>query len=161
MTRALYPGSFDPVHLGHLDVVEACAALFDEIVVVAMYNPEKPAGFFTLEEREELLTETFAHLENVSTTSSAGLVVQAAAQLGADVVIKGVRSAGDLDVEVQMAHTNKAVSGIQTLLVPAEPANAFVSSRYIREITARGEDVTALVPAPVGKRLMAKTASLT
>ena len=161
MTRALYPGSFDPVHVGHLDVVEACAALFDDIVVVAMYNPEKPAGFFSLEEREAMLAETFAHLENVSTTSSADLVVQAANQLGADVIIKGLRSAGDLDIELQMAHTNKAVSGVQTLLVPAEPANSFVSSRYIREITARGEDVTTLVPPPVAQRLANKIARVT
>lgn len=159
MTRAMYPGSFDPVHVGHLDVVEAAAPLFDEIVVVAMYNPDKPAGFFDLAEREAMLRETFAHLANVSTASAPGLVVRAAADLGANCIIKGVRGAGDLEIEVQMAHTNKAVTGIQTLLVPSEPANSFVSSRFIREITARGEDVTALVPPPVAERLMRKVAS--
>ncbi len=156
MIRALYPGSFDPVHIGHLDVVEAAAPLFDEVIVVAMFNQDKPDGFFDLDEREAMLKETFAHLANVSTASSPGLVVQAAAELDADVVIKGVRSAVDLDVEVQMAHTNKAVSGIQTLLVPSEPAHSFVSSRFIREIAARGEDVSSLVPPPVAKRLARK-----
>jgi len=153
MTRALYPGSFDPVHVGHLDVVEAVAPLFDEIVVVAMFNREKPGGFFDLQEREDMLAETFAHLDNVRTARSDGLVVQAAAAMDASVVIKGVRSAVDLDVELQMAHTNKAISGIQTLLVPSEPGHSFVSSRFIREIAARGEDVSSLVPPPVAERL--------
>lgn len=153
MTRALYPGSFDPVHNGHVDVVEAAAPLFDEIIVVAMFNPDKPAGFFELAEREAMLAESFAHVPNVTTAKAPGLVVHAAAGLGADLIIKGVRSAVDLDIEVQMAHTNKAVTGIQTLLVPSEPANSFISSRFIREITARGEDISALVPPPVAKRL--------
>lgn len=156
MIRALYPGSFDPVHIGHLDVVEAAAPLFDEVVVVAMFNQEKPGGFFTLEQRETMLKETFAHIANVRTASSPGLVVQAATEMGAQVIVKGVRSANDLDIEVQMAHTNKAVTGIQTLLVPCEPAHSFVSSRFIREIAARGEDVSSLVPPPVAERLARK-----
>jgi pantetheine-phosphate adenylyltransferase len=153
MTRALYPGSFDPVHLGHLDIVQAVAPLFDEVIVVAMFNPGKTSGFFELAEREELLAATFAHLDNVTTANASGLVVHAAAELDADVVVKGVRSASDLDVEMQMAQTNKAVTGIQTLLVPSEPANSFISSRFIREISARGEDVSAMVPPPVAQRL--------
>jgi len=153
MTKALYPGSFDPVHLGHLDVVEAVAPLFSEIVVVAMFNPAKTDGFFELDEREALLSATFAHLSNVTTTRFSGLVVTAAAQLGADVIVKGVRSASDLDVEVQMAHTNKAVTGIQTVLVPSEPAHSFVSSRFIREISNRGEDVSSMVPTSVAEAL--------
>ncbi len=159
MTRALYPGSFDPVHIGHVDVVEAVASLFDEIVVVAMFNPGKESGFFSLAEREQMLAETFAHLTNVTTASAPGLVVHAAAQHEAQVIIKGVRSAADYDTEVQMAQTNKSVTGIQTLLVPSEPANSFISSRYIREITAQGEDVVALVPPPVAQRLARKAAS--
>ncbi len=159
MIRALYPGSFDPVHVGHVDVVEAAAPLFDEIVVVTMYNPDKLAGFFDLAEREEMLAETFAHLTNVATAAAPGLVVHAATEHDAQVIIKGVRSAADYGIEVQMAHTNKSVTGIQTLLVPSEPANSFISSRYIREIAAQGEDVTALVPPPVAQRLARKAAS--
>lgn len=156
MTRALYPGSFDPVHVGHVSVVEACVGLFDDIVVVAMHNPEKPSGFFSLEERENFLAETFAHLKNVSTTSSADLVVQVANELGADVLIKGLRSAGDVDIEFQMAYANRMATGIQTLLVPAEPSNSYVSSRYIREMTAHGEDVSTLVPSPVSRYIANK-----
>lgn len=159
MTRAIYPGSFDPLHVGHVDVVEVAAQLFDEIVVVAMFNPDKPAGFFDLAEREAMLAESFAHLSNVQTAAFPGLVVHAAIELNADLIVKGVRSAADYDIEVQMAHTNKSVTGIQTLLIPSEPANSFVSSRFIREITARGEDVTTLVPPPVAQRLARKAAS--
>lgn len=156
MTTAMYPGSFDPVHIGHIDVIEAAAPLFSEIVVVAMYNPAKTGGFFELDEREALLADSVAHLANVRATRGAGLVVQAAAELGVDVIVKGVRSATDLDIEMQMAHTNKAVTGIQTVLVPSEPANSFISSRFIREISARGEDVSSMVPAPVAQRLAAR-----
>lgn len=156
MTIAMYPGSFDPVHVGHIDVVEATAPLFAELVVVAMYNPAKSDGFFSMAERTELLAASVAHLPNVRTETAPGLVVHAARDLGADVIVKGVRSASDLDIETQMAHTNKAVTGIQTLLVPSEPANSYISSRFIREISARGEDVSAMVPPPVAARLAAR-----
>lgn len=159
MTRAMYPGSFDPVHVGHVDVVEAVAPLFDDIIVVAMFNPAKPGGFFELEEREALLAATFAHLPNVKTASAPGLVVNAARDLGADVIVKGIRSATDTDIEMQMAQTNKAVSGVQTMFVPAEPANSFVSSRFIREISTMGEDVSAMVPAPVAQALETRKAT--
>ncbi len=158
MTVAMYPGSFDPVHVGHLDVITAAAPLFDHVLVVAMFNPEKTGGFFDLDERQELLTESVAHLSNVRTARASGLVVHAAAELGCDVIVKGIRNAADLDIEVQMAHTNKAVTGIQTVFVPSEPANSFVSSRFIREISSRGEDVSAMVPPPVAERLQARKA---
>jgi pantetheine-phosphate adenylyltransferase len=149
----MYPGSFDPVHLGHLDVVTAAAPLFAEVVVVAMFNPEKNDGFFGLDEREALLAASVAHLPNVRTARASGLVVHAAAELGCDVIVKGIRSASDLDVETQMAHTNKRVTGVQTVFVPSEPANSFISSRFIREISSRGEDVSSMVPPPVAQRL--------
>lgn len=159
MTRAMYPGSFDPVHVGHVDVVEAVAPLFDDVVIVAMHNPAKPGGFFELAEREALLTASFEHLPNVKTANASGLVVHAARDLGADVIVKGIRSAADLDVEMQMAQTNKAVSGVQTMFVPCEPHNSYVSSRFIREISARGEDVSMMVPPPVAAALASRKAS--
>ena len=103
-----------------------------------------------------MLAETFAAMANVTTASAPGLVIQAAASLGADVIVKGVRSGTDLDSEMQMAQTNNHVSGIDTLLVPTRPEHAFVSSRYISEIHAQGEDVASLVPEPVAHRLAAK-----
>lgn len=156
MTRALYPGSFDPLHIGHVAIVEVAARCFDEVVVVAMYNREKTGGYFALAEREEMLAETFAAMANVTTASAPGLVIQAAASLGADVIVKGVRSGTDLDSEMQMAQTNHHVSGIETVFVPTRPEHGFVSSRYIREIHAQGEDVASLVPGPVARRLATK-----
>ena len=155
MTRAMYPGSFDPVHVGHVDIVEIAAAAFDEVVVVTMYNPAKE-GFFPLEQRRELLEATLGHFDNVTITSATGLVVDAATELGATIIVKGIRSASDLDVELQMAQTNKAVSGVQTMFVPAEPDHSFVSSRFIREIASHGGDVSALVPAEVAQALARK-----
>ncbi len=155
MTRAMYPGSFDPVHVGHVDIVEIAAAAFDEVIVVTMYNPAKD-GFFPLAQRRELLEATLGHLHNVSITSAAGLVVDAACDLGATVIVKGIRSATDLDVELQMAQTNKAVSGVQTMFVPTEPDHSFVSSRFIREIASHGGDVSALVPPLVAEALARK-----
>jgi len=155
MTRAMYPGSFDPVHVGHVDIVEIAAAAFDEVVVVTMYNPAKD-GFFPLDQRRSLLEGAVAHLDNVTIAAASGLVVDAAAELGADVIVKGIRSATDLDIEIQMAQTNKAVSGVQTLFVPTEPDHSFVSSRFIREIASNGGDVRALVPAAVAEALVTK-----
>lgn len=159
MTRAMYPGSFDPLHLGHVDVVQTLAQLFDDVIVVAMFNPDKPAGFFDLAEREAMLTATFSQLGNVKTTSAPGLVVHAARDLGVDVIVKGVRGVSDLDIEVQMAHTNKTVAGIPTMLLPAEPGNSFISSRFIREIASRGGDVSAMVPSAVAEMLVGKAST--
>lgn len=153
MTLAMYPGSFDPVHVGHLDIVEAAARLFDDVVVVAMYNPDK-AGYFPLDQRKALLADAVAHVDNVRTVSATGLVVQAAADLGADVIVKGIRGSADLDIEMQMAQTNKSVTGIQTVFIPTEPQRSFVSSRFIREINNEGGDVTHLVPDAVAKALI-------
>lgn len=160
MTRAMYPGSFDPVHLGHVDVVEAVAGVFDEIVVVAMTNPAKE-GMFTDQERQDMLDEALAHLPNVSTARATGLAIDVAARLDAPVIVKGVRGGADLEIELQMAQTNKAVSGVQTLFVPTEPVHSFVSSRFVREIAVQGGDVSPLVPEGVARRLreMARSSS--
>jgi pantetheine-phosphate adenylyltransferase len=155
MTRAMYPGSFDPVHLGHIDVVQIAAAAFDEVSVVAMYNPEKE-GFFPLSQRQALLEAVLGHLDNVTISVATGLVIDAARDLDAPVIVKGVRSSSDLDIEMQMAQTNKAVSGVQTLLVPTEPDHGFISSRFIREIASSGGDVRDLVPPAVAEALARK-----
>ena len=153
MTRAMYPGSFDPVHLGHIGVVEIAAAAFDEVSVVAMYNPEK-AGFFALSQRQALLEAVLGHLDNVTISAATGLVIDAARDLDAPVIVKGVRSGSDLDIEMQMAQTNKTVSGVQTVFIPADPQHSYLSSRFIREIASQGGDITDLVPAAVADLLM-------
>jgi pantetheine-phosphate adenylyltransferase len=153
LPTALYPGSFDPFHNGHLDIVEQATTLFDAVVVATMYNPDKPGGFFTLDERQALIEAAVAHLPNVKVTTFAGLAVDATKAAGADVIVKGLRTGADFEIEMQMAHTNEAVAGVRTVFLPCRPALSFVSSRFIREIAQYGGDVSSLVPPAVARRL--------
>tara|TARA_B100001250_G_C19679296_1_gene735096 strand:+ start:100 stop:579 length:480 start_codon:yes stop_codon:yes gene_type:complete len=155
MTKAMYPGSFDPLHLGHLNIVEIASSIFDEVVVVTMQNPEKKS-FLSLEAREDLLKSSFSHLSNVSTANSSDLVVNAAVDLEATVIVKGLRSTGDFEIEMQMAQTNKTVAGVETIFIPSEPAHSHISSRFIREIATLGGDVSALVPESVASLLIGR-----
>jgi len=148
MAIAIYPGSFDPIHLGHVRIVENAATIFDQVIVVAMKNREKK-GFLSIEKRQELLKTSFGHLNNVVTDSSTGLVVDVAKALNAEVIIKGLRSSADFEIEMQMAQTNKKISAINTVFIPTDPEYSYISSRFIREISSEGGDVSGLVPKPV------------
>jgi pantetheine-phosphate adenylyltransferase len=152
MPKVLYPGSFDPLHNGHVDVIELSARLFGPVVVAVMVNQAKPAGMFDVAERIAMIEESVGHLD-VEVVNHPGLVIDAAREFGADFVVKGLRSGADLDIEMQMAHMNHAATGMETVFVPTTPSHGFVSSRFIREITKEGGDVTSLVPGPVAKRL--------
>ena len=152
MAIAIFPGSFDPIHLGHVRIVENAATIFDQVIVVAMQNREKK-GFLSIEKRQELLKTSFEHLNNVVTDSSKGLVVDVAKALNADVIIKGLRSSADFEIEMQMAQTNKKISQISTVFIPTEPEYSYISSRFIREIAAAGRDVSELVPNVVSHLL--------
>ena len=152
----LYPGSFDPFHLGHLDVVEQSVELFGKVVVAVMHNPSKPSGMFTLDDRVEMIRNSVAHLgpvDVVDVVPFAGLAVDAARDASAAFIVKGLRTGGDFEVEQQMAHTNHAVSGVRTVYLPCKPALVSISSRFIREIAYYGGDVSALVPGPVADEL--------
>ena len=153
MSRVLYPGSFDPIHNGHVQVVEQAAELFGSVVVAAMVNPAKVDGAFTLDERMAMLRESLAHVPDVQVVQRSGLVVNVATELGVDFIVKGLRTAGDFEFEMQMAQTNEAVTGVRTVFVPTAPSFSFLSSRFIREIAREGGDVTHLVPEPVSRRL--------
>jgi pantetheine-phosphate adenylyltransferase len=158
MAVALYPGSFDPVHNGHLSVVEVAASLFDRLIVAVGHNPAKPSGMLTPDIRRELIERCVDHLPNVSVDFFTGLVTTAAADLGADCLVKGIRSATDLDTEMLQANMNaktgRSASGdLPTVFIPGMGDHALVSSRYIREIASRGGDVGRVVPAAVAKRL--------
>ena len=153
MVRVLYPGSFDPLHNGHLEVIEAAADLFDAVVVAVMVNPQKDSALVPVAERIAMIEESVAHLSGVSVVSHTGLAVDAAQAAGVDAIVKGLRTVSDFDTEMTMAQTNFAVSGVPTIFLPSASSMAFLASRYIREIAREGRDVSALVPAPVVRRL--------
>jgi pantetheine-phosphate adenylyltransferase len=158
LTTALYPGSFDPFHNGHLEIVERAARLFDRVVVAAMRNPQKGEPLFDLEDRKAMLDESLAHLPNVEITSLSKLVVDVAREVGASIIVKGLRAVSDFENELQMAQMNQALSGLDTLFIPTASSHSFLASRLIREVNRFGGDVTSMVPPPVARRLKEKQA---
>jgi len=153
VVRVLYPGSFDPVHNGHVELVERAAGLFDGVLVAAMRNPSKGEPLFTFEEREEMLRECFEHLPNVETTMFSELVVDLARRENIDFIVKGLRAVSDFESELQMAQTNNVVSGVETLFIPSTSSNSYIASKYIREIAKFGGNVESMIPPPVSRRL--------
>ena len=156
MVKVLYPGSFAPVPNGHIEICAVASKLVDHVVVAAMRNPQKSSPFFSDEERVEMLSEACAHLENIEIVQFGELVVDLAARLEVDFIVKGLRGVTDFESELQMAQMNKSVSGVETLFLPSTSENSFVASKYIRDITRFGADCTLLVPDAVEKRLREK-----
>ncbi len=159
MTVVLYPGSFDPVHNGHVELVQTAAGLFDRVIVAAMRNPSKGDPLLTLEEREQVLNETFAGLDNVTITMFSSLVVDLAQELEADFIVKGLRAVSDFESELQMAQMNLAISGVHTLFIPSASERSFLASRLIREIARFGGDISSMVPEPALRILREKNSS--
>lgn len=153
MTVVLYPGSFDPIHNGHVEIVETAARLFDRVVVAAMRNPQKGEPLFSLDDRQQLIEESLAHLDNVEVTMFSSLVVDLAREVGAHFIVKGLRAVSDFESELQMAQMNRSISGVDTLFIPSASKNSFLASRLIREIARFGGDVQTMVPEPVARRL--------
>ena len=158
MRTALFPGSFDPFHNGHLEIVETAAKLFDHIVVAPMRNPQKGEPLFTLDERTDMIAESISHVPNVSIDSFSSLVVDLARQLGVDVIVKGLRVASDAEAELQQAQMNKAVSGIETLFIPCSSEYSFIASKFVRDFARFGgaDRIGSMVPGPVLTKLKEK-----
>ncbi|GAB4149826.1 MAG: pantetheine-phosphate adenylyltransferase [Planctomycetota bacterium] len=153
MVRALYPGSFDPVTRGHLDLVERSLPLFDYLTVAVATNGQK-VPTFTVEERLEMLREVLPRDPRISVTSFGGLVVEFCDREGYGAILRGVRTIADFEFEYQMALTNRHMKpGIETVFVMPSVQYSYVSSSLIREVVRNGGDVSAFLPPQVEQRL--------
>jgi pantetheine-phosphate adenylyltransferase len=146
---AIYPGSFDPITLGHLDIITRSSVLFKRIIVAVVKNSLK-TPLFSLEERVAQITEVVGHLPNVEVDCFTGLTVNYAQMRGAQVLIRGLRAVSDFELELQMAHTNKTLAKeIETLFLTTKTEYSFLSSSVVKEIARLGGNVDHLVPPPI------------
>ncbi len=157
MTKAVCPGSFDPVTRGHLDVIGRAARLFDEVVVAVGTNASK-RPLFSVEERIAMLERGCADFGGVRVLPFRGLLVDFCRELGASVIVKGLRFAADFDYELPMAQMNNSLTGVDTVFVPTSPQWSYVSSSLVREVAALGGDVEELLPAGVAEATVRRMA---
>jgi pantetheine-phosphate adenylyltransferase len=160
MRRAIYPGSFDPVTNGHLDIIERGCKLFDEIIISILVNPDKQP-FFSVEERRDMLTEVLSSINqgdcDVRVDSFQGLLVNYAVAHQADVIVRGIRAISDYEYEFQMALMNRRLEpGIETVFMMPAETYSYVSSRLVKEVFQLGGTVEGLVPGIVEKRMKEK-----
>ena len=160
MRRAIYPGSFDPVTNGHLDIIQRGCKLFDEIIIAILVNPDK-TPFFSVEERREILNEVLKKIERgnckLIVDSFEGLLVQYAADRQAHAIVRGIRAISDYEYELQMALMNRRLEpALETVFMMPAEAYSYVSSRLVKEVVALGGSVHGLVPESVEKRLREK-----
>lgn len=160
MRRAIYPGSFDPVTNGHLDIIERGCKLFDEIIIGILVNPDKQP-FFTVEERHEMLTEVVKSISQGGCTlrvdSFSGLLVNYAVAQEADVIVRGIRAISDYEYELQMALMNRRLApSVETVFMMPAETYSYVSSRLVKEVFQLGGTVTGLVPPLIEKRMKEK-----
>lgn len=154
MAIAVYPGSFDPFTFGHLDIATRAAKMFETVHIVVVHNPVKNPRL-TTGQRVELITEILKNKPGHFVVSSldTGLLVDYCKSLGADALVKGVRTNVDLDYELPMAQVNRDLSGIETIFIPADPTHGFVSSSLVKQVFDLGGDISKYVPTEVVKAL--------
>lgn len=152
--KALYPGSFDPLTLGHLDVIERGAHLFDGLVVAVLQNPSKNPCF-SVEQRIEQIRSATAHLHQIEVAAFDGLTVEFAERCGAGVILRGLRALSDFEYELQIAHTNKSLAPeLETLFLATATAHSFLSSSVVKEVARFGGPVGHMVPTGVAEDLL-------
>ena len=154
---AVYPGSFDPITYGHLDLIERGSKIFDQLIVAISQNPEKGPPLFSIEERVEMLREVSRHCPNVSIDTFDGLLVNYAVRKKAAVILRGIRAISDYEYELTMALMNRKLdSNLETVFMMPAVAYSYLSSRLVREVSQLGGDIKGLVPPTVEERLRAK-----
>lgn len=157
--RVVCPGSFDPVHNGHLDIISRAAAIFDEVVVLVLVNRSK-STMFSLEQRQRIVLESAAEagLDNVRVDTMSGLLVDYCAKNDVSGVVKGLRVATDFDYEIQMSQMNHKIAGVETLFLTTNPEHSYISSSLVKEIAKYGGDVRPFLSAAAYDALMEQLA---
>ena len=156
MKIAVYPGSFDPITKGHLDVLNTGSEIFDKVIIAVSQNNSKES-FFTVEERVELIKQSVKHLKNVEVDSFEGLTVEYAKQKGAKILLRGLRAVSDFEYEMQLSQTNSSLSdNIKTVFLTTRPKYNFISSSTVKDISLMGGDISKFVPEVVNKALKEK-----
>lgn len=159
MKIAIYPGSFDPITIGHLDIIDRALNIFDQLYVVVSINPSKE-GFFTVEERLDMLKEVLKDRPHIVVTTNDKLTVQKAKELGASHIVRGLRALTDFEYEFQLTHANRVLdAGIDTVFFMTEQAHSFLSSSSVKEIATFGGDISQFLPDYVSKKLKEKIKS--
>ncbi|MDR2620762.1 MAG: pantetheine-phosphate adenylyltransferase [Propionibacteriaceae bacterium] len=159
IVRAVCPGSFDPITYGHIDIISRAAALFDEVIVAVGTNTTKNY-LLRMDERIQLATAALAELPNVRVVQLEGLLVRFCEQLGAKVIVKGLRFSTDFDYELQQHHMNNSLSDVDTVLLPGGRKWGTISSTMLRECAWNGADVSQFVPPAVNTAILAKVAAV-
>lgn len=156
MSIAIYPGSFDPVTLGHLDIIKRSAEIFDQVIIGVLNNTSK-TPLFSLEERVNMLKDTVANLENVSVEAFNGLLVDFVKQKNTNVIIRGLRALTDFDLELQMAQSNRMVApDVDTVFLATSLQYSYLSSSVVKEYARYGVDIKEFVPECVVPKLLDK-----
>lgn len=158
MTKVLYPGSFDPITKGHMNIIEQASDLFDEVVVAVLQNPTKKNSFFTLEERLEMIQKLYHKMNNIKVISDTKAAVDIAMLHECTAIIRGLRSLSDYDYEVQLSQINKDISDnkVNTICLFADREYQFISSSVVKEVLNLDKDITKYVDPYVAKRLYLK-----
>ena len=158
MTKVLYPGSFDPMTKGHMNIVEQASELFDEVVIAVMQNSSNKTGMFTIEERMEIIKELYKRMNNVKVISASGAAVDIALLNECKAIIRGLRSLSDYDYEVQLQQINKEISGnkVNTICLFADKEYQFVSSSMVKEVFNLDKDISRYVDPIVQQKMLIK-----
>lgn len=157
MKIAIYPGSFDPITKGHLDVLKTAAEIFDKVIIAVLINPSKK-GAISVEERVELIKASIEGMDNIEVDSFEGLTVEYAKKRGAKIIIRGLRAVSDFEYEMQLSQTNSALSAdIKTIFLTTRPKYNFISSSTVKEIAFMGGDISKFVPEAVNEYLKSKS----
>ena len=161
MTRVLYPGSFDPITKGHMNVIKQASGLFDEVIVAVLQNSSKKTGLFTIEERLEIIKELYKEVNNIKVVSGSGAAVDIAMLYKCRAIVRGLRGLSDYDYEVSLNYINKDISNgkVNTVCLFADLEYQFVSSSIVKEVFSLGKDISNYVHPLVKEKMLIKRRS--